>query len=47
LKNPRLLESTTLKVLLETFGQKSNFCIKTKSKGINYEYKTSFMITKA
>jgi hypothetical protein len=37
LKNPGLLESIALKLLVETFGQKMNFCIKTKSKGITYE----------
>jgi hypothetical protein len=37
LKNPKLLESIALKVLVENSGQKVDFCIKTKSKGINYE----------
>jgi hypothetical protein len=37
LKNLGLLDSITLKVLVETSGQKANFYIKTKSKEINYE----------
>jgi hypothetical protein len=33
-------------VLAENFGQKANFYIKTKSKGVNCDLKTSFIITK-